>query len=467
MFTDSYPDKPKILFIGNPDSSHVQGWINLLLGGEFNVRLFACTDGWPPVEWEVKTYIISQSLPDGLDVEWRETWWPMPEDWYAYNEELNRYTEKMNQHIEKSNRYNEELNRYNEDRAKAPRIHKFFDKFFYRIFKIHPLFPEFPEFQGVPPVLPVPPQSRTASPEEWLAEAIKSWRPDIIHTIGLDEGSDFYFRVRNQYELAGYGKWIIKVFGGSDVAFKIFDRDSQRAVKTIFAAATHVLFDNQYYPQILIKDNILEPEKICPLTPIPGSGGVDVDDLHSRWSMPSSARRIIVWPKSYETIWSKAMPVLFALKNVWDRIQPCEVYMLATNSEIKQWLPALPIEMQAKLHVFEGVPRKDVLDIMVKSRLLLAPSLVDGMPNSLYEAMACGVLPIVSPIPTITSVVDKMNVLFANNLDQPGLEDAIIKAMTDDALIDEYAERNLKLVKELADIKKIQPKVVAYYKAIL
>ena len=463
---DQQPGKPKILFIGNPYSSHVQGWINLLTDSDFNVRLFACTDGCPPTDWKVKTYIISKSPPENLEQEWRESWWPEPETWYQFEAFIAKHTawQENVRNLEFSYQNLKRIIRKNTEVAsKLVEL--------YRV--IHMRFPKRRHYPPEPqPDLPAlftlqGPQSKAPTPQEWLADVIKSWQPDIIHTVGLDEGANFYAKARKEFHLEGYGKWVIKIFGGSDLVFKVFDPQSLRDISRIFAEATHVLLDNRYYANILITKQVLEAEKLCPLTPVPGSGGIDVDELFSKWSNPSSARRLIVWPKSYETIWSKAMPVLFALKNVWDRIQPCEVYMLATNSEIKLWLSTLPIDMQAKMHAFDGIPRKAVLDIMVKSRVLIAPSLVDGVPNSLYEAMACGALPIVSPIPTITSVVGEKNVLFANNLDQPGLEDAITKAMTDDKLVDEFAKRNLKLVKELADVKTIRQKTIDYYASLV
>lgn len=467
---DQHPGKPKILFVGNPYSSHVQGWINLLTDSEFNVRLFACTDGCPPSDWKVETYIITNSPPQGLDAKWRESWWPEPEKWYAFEEVVKQAVE--------DEKKREAIMAQHQARAEYIRRHPIS----YRLKSlILWLFENrkstdflrgilyLPELQPIPPSqFPLEePKSKALSTYEWLAEVIRSWKPDIIHTIGLDEGTSFYAKARKEFHLEGYGKWIIKIFGGSDLAFKVFDPQSLLEISRVFAEATHVLLDNRYYANILITKQVLEAEKICPLTPVPGSGGVDIDELVSKWSNPVSARRVIVWPKSYETIWSKAMPVLFALKNVWDRIQPCEIYMLATNSEIKLWLSTLPADMQAKMHVFDGIPRQAVLDIMVKSRVLIAPSLVDGVPNSLYEAMACGALPIVSPIPTITSVVGEKNVLFANNLDQPGLEEAIIKAMTADDLIDEYAKRNLELVRGLADVKPIRRKAIDYYETLV
>lgn len=435
MFTDRYPGRPKILFVGNPGSSHVQGWIDLINSAELNIRLFSCTDGYPAPEWHVPTYLIDKYPPSGLDPVWRESWWPAPEDWddfYANSE-------------------------------KTPKILKLLDKLFFRLSKTYPLFSD---LQKALPILR-PSKSNTLSPEEWLAVVIKSWRPDIVHTIGLDEGTDYYFRVCNQYGISEHGKWIIKIFGGSDVAFKIFDKESLQSVSHIFSLATHVLFDNKYYPEVLIKKKALKPEKICPLTPVPGSGGVNVDEMHRKWSCPTSYRRVIVWPKSYETIWSKAVPVLFALRSVWNRIQPCEVYMLAVNPEMKQWFSTLPDDMRTRIQVFSGVPRKTVLEIMLKSRVVLAPSLIDGVPNVLYEAMACGALPIVSPIPTIKDVVTEKNVIFAENLNQADIEQALLKAMTDDAFVDECTARNIELVKELADVKKIQPKLIQYYKSLM
>jgi len=68
---------------------------------------------------------------------------------------------------------------------------------------------------------------------------------------------------------------------------------------------------------------------------------------------------------------------------------------------------------------------------------MLAPSLIDGVPNVLYESMACGAFPIVSPLDTIRPVVkNEKNVLFARNLYPQELAEALTRAMTDDDLVD-------------------------------
>ncbi len=98
---------------------------------------------------------------------------------------------------------------------------------------------------------------------------------------------------------------------------------------------------------------------------------------------------------------------------------------------------------------------------------MLAPSLIDGTPNTMFEAMACGALPVVSPLETIRGVVvDGENVLFARNLDPDEIAAALVTAMTDDALVTGCAAANLELVRRLADRATIGPRVVAFYEEL-
>ena len=104
---------------------------------------------------------------------------------------------------------------------------------------------------------------------------------------------------------------------------------------------------------------------------------------------------------------------------------------------------------------------------MAQARVLLAPSLADGIPNILYEAMATGAFPIVSRLEAIRLVVEnEQNVLFAHNLYPHEIAEALSRAMSDDALVDGAARRNLELVRRVADRSKIRPCVIKYYETL-
>jgi glycosyltransferase involved in cell wall biosynthesis len=99
---------------------------------------------------------------------------------------------------------------------------------------------------------------------------------------------------------------------------------------------------------------------------------------------------------------------------------------------------------------------------------MLAPALIDGVPNSMYEAMACGALPIVSPLETIVPVVKhEENVLFARNLYPNEIAEALVRAMTDDALVDAAAQRNIDLVGRIANRDLIRPRVIEFYEGLV
>jgi glycosyltransferase involved in cell wall biosynthesis len=86
----------------------------------------------------------------------------------------------------------------------------------------------------------------------------------------------------------------------------------------------------------------------------------------------------------------------------------------------------------------------------------------------MYEAMAVGTFPIVSPLKTISSVVEaEKHVLFARNLYPEEIAEALTRAMTEDALVDTAAKNNLELVKKVADRAAIRERVIQYYDTLM
>lgn len=298
----------------------------------------------------------------------------------------------------------------------------------------------------------------------WLAEIIRKWKPDIIHTLGLDPAGHFYWQVRKKYHLDRIGTWIVQLRGGSDLSLSRFDPDLRGWMSQILCECDQILSDNLQNVRF-IEEMGIDTERVAPIVPVPGTGGVDVSQLSSKSQNKPSERRIILWPKAYTSPWSVALPVLEGLQLCWDAIQPCKLNMLVPTPDVEMWYKALPETIRKHTHLTKRIPRDDVLAIMLQSRVMLAPSLIDGVPNSLFEAMATGAFPIVSPLETITPIVKaESNVLFARNLYPQEIAEALVRAMTDDNLVDQAAHRNLTLVGEIADRAIIGPRVINYYK---
>ena len=271
------------------------------------------------------------------------------------------------------------------------------------------------------------------APEQlWLDEILRCWSPDIVHTFGLDGSSYFYLSVRRWSQAAHRPCWIVLALRGRD-----------RSSSCTGSAAKHVPLIDEAIRDCdqIVADNQLNydtcrelgvPEsRLSPLGIMPGTGGLDVEEFaKTRSGLPSTRPRLILWPKAYESPYSKAVPVLEALRLAWDRIRPCKITALAVvQSEIRMWAQTLPADLRDSIEMRDRIPREEVLALMGQARVMLAPSLSDGIPNCLYEAMAAGALPIVSPLETITPFAKaEKNVLYARNLYPSEIAEALVRA---------------------------------------
>lgn len=402
--TDRFPGRPRILFVGVAENSHTHSWIDLLAGARFNVRLFAMPTGVPPDDWDTSTYITAYTLA-----------------------------------------------------AQNPRTRK----------RLYPRRQVGLWAKRAIARLVLGENSAESLRARWLARIIRGWRPDIIHTLGIEQGSEFYLQVRRQFGLEGIGKWVLQTRGGSDLALAHLDPERRKQLADVLRSCDQLISDNEQNFRIARELGVREAQ-LAPIAPVPGTGGIDVDSLRRKWHGPPSSRRAIVWPKAYDSAWGKMLPTFEALKLCWDRIQPCEVHMLSMTAESLMWFWSLPDNIRTSCRTHKRIPRAEVLELMPAARVMLAPALTDGVPNSLYEGMAAGAFPIVSPLETILSVVrNEENVLFARNLYPHEIADALTRAMTDDQLVDEAAERNLELVSRVADRGAIRSRVVEFYESLV
>jgi glycosyltransferase involved in cell wall biosynthesis len=402
---DPYPGGPRVLFVGLAESSHTHCWIDLLKGARINVRMFALPTAHPPDQLQVRTYTTFRST-EHLDPATRVAMPPAE----AFAE------------------------------AGKPRWRPWVRR---------------------REALPAP-----GDPVElWLDRILDSWQPQVVHTLGLDGASYFYLRVRQKFPSARRPCWVAQLRGATDLVMHRLLPEHVPFIDAVLRECDQIIADNHVNYETCRTLGV-EQTRLSRLGIVPGSGGLDVGGLTRTWASPPSARpRVILWPKAYECPYSKALPVLEALRLAWPRIQPCSLRLLAVvQSEIRMWVQTLPQGLRDSIELNDRIPQPEVLKHMAQARVMLAPSLSDGIPNCLYEAMACGAFPIVSPLETITPLVQpERNVLFARNLYPQEIAEALVRAMSEDGLVDAAARNNLALVGQVADRTRIGPRAAQYY----
>lgn len=403
---DPYLGRPKIMFIGHGESTHTQAWIDLLKDAKFNVRLWSLPSGVPPDAWWARTYSTVYGEP-ATDSEARVGFFNKGKPRRVVEQSIARV-------------------------RKAP--WRLEEKFL-----------------------------------NWLKQIIRQWRPDIVHTLGLEPAAYLFAQIRKHDGVAGIGKWIAQVRGGPDLALHRLLPEYDERIRDVLTQCDRLIADNQQNYEYALALGLKE-QQVAEIGVVPGTGGVDVESLAANWQGTPAHRRGIVWPKAYECPQSTALPVLEALRLAWNRLPPCEVHMLGAESvqpTVRMWFHTLPAEIRERCYLVDRVSREQTMQWLSRARVMLAPALADGVPNSLYEAMAAGAFPVVSPLDTIRNVVaEERNVLFARNLYPQEIADALVRAMTDDNLVDTAAAENLELVKRIASRNEICARVVNFYEEL-
>lgn len=404
--------KQKILFVADASSSHTQSWVRLLDNSGFDIKVFGVGGTQSP---EYYPYDIISTVPSPT------------------RSKLSNYLSWRTGMFCKSIRHDEFRLSILELLAKVSRR------------------PDicFNDFEC-----------------ELLASTIKQWKPDIIHTLGIISSAIPYQVVRKRFCLESIGSWVVSAWGGSDFDLVCHDPSYVKQLVSVVKECDYFIADNEPAYRHA-KYFSLNSSKIIDRGVTPGAGGVEVDRLRSLRSTKPSRLRTILIPKAYECPFSKVLPVFEAIKLCWKQISPCNLIFTACNEEAKAWFRDLPENIKSCSEIEDRIPHEQLLDIMAKSRMVLAPSLIDGIPNTLYETMATGAFPIFSPLETFSNIMkDGQSILYAHNLFPNQIAEALVKAMNDDALVDSASDINLQLVRSLAERSDIQRDVIKFYNSI-
>jgi glycosyltransferase involved in cell wall biosynthesis len=296
-----------------------------------------------------------------------------------------------------------------------------------------------------------------------LPRVLRRFRPHIVHTFGFSPAALLYAAVPDPARQGA--RWVLQTRGGSDVAFTRADPVWQDLFRRTLPQADAVLCDNEHNYTIFssLGIRVSRPDE---LAFAPGTGGIDAD-AYEPVAPVAERDRLVLWSKAYESPWSKGIPVVEAIRLAWPSIRPARFVFTAASGEIRDWCRVLPQDLRSAIELRGRIPRQEMDGLMRQARVVLAPSLVEGVPNTLYEAMAAGAVPIVSPLESITPLfTEGENVLYARNLYPEEIASSLVRALTDTASCESMAKTNRTRVRTLADRHSIRRRVLALYRRL-
>jgi glycosyltransferase involved in cell wall biosynthesis len=209
-----------------------------------------------------------------------------------------------------------------------------------------------------------------------------------------------------------------------------------------------------------------------PTLVVPGAGGIRLEEIEAVSSTESLPEKlpdgpIVVNPRGQrpgslrQDIFFQSIPL------VMEKIPQAQFICppLQGDGESEHWVDKLGIRSNTKLWPHLSQPK--VWALYKKSLLFVSPSIHDGTPNSLLEAMACGCFPVVGNIESMQEwVTSGVNGLLVDATSPRALADGIITALENPALRLNAKNKNAQIIAERAGYWRCMAMAEAFYRKI-
>ena len=213
------------------------------------------------------------------------------------------------------------------------------------------------------------------------------------------------------------------------------------------------------------------PDK--PTLVVPGGGGICLDEIEADSrsgvlpeELPDGP--IVVNPRGQrpgslrQDIFFLAIPLV--LEKVPQAVFVCP--SLAGDVESEQWVNRL--EIRSRVRLWGRLDRAQLWTLFKRAQVFVSPSIHDGTPNSLLEAMACGCFPVVGNIESLCEWIRPgVNGLLVDATSPRSVADGIITALETPTLRVSAKNENARVIAERAEYGRCMAMAEAFYRAIL
>ena len=300
--------------------------------------------------------------------------------------------------------------------------------------------------------------------ERYLRRIINTWKPDIIHSLAMDKAGKLVRLALQGISPEDRPGWVVSSYG-NDICLDLYDPDKSENVKSILAQCDGFIADCQRDCQLAVSGG-LDPARLALDHAVPGPGGLDLE-VFARLRQSSSTRNIILAPKAFERDHphNQTLVILEAFRLLGeDFLQNYEIHFNMCSKSVITYLRMMPEWIQKRVQCHAMLPQDELFAQMARARVMVAPSLTDGTPNVMLEAMAAGALPLMSPVDSIQEwITNGENGLLAHALYPDQVAEALRRALMDDELFEEAQRLNWEIVCQRADRLKVRREVLEYY----
>lgn len=205
-----------------------------------------------------------------------------------------------------------------------------------------------------------------------------------------------------------------------------------------------------------------------PAIVLPGGGGVQLEVFYPPKDRPRETESaLVINPRGWRAyvrndVFFKAIP--FVLERFPQTRFVCPG--MAGESYAERWVQRLGISHNVEL--LPLVKHEQMANLFRQAMVAVSPSLHDGTPNTLLEAMACGCFPVVGDLESLREwITPRVNGLLVHPLNEHSLAEAIWIALEDHELREQAAQYNTRLIAGSADYRRVMTQAEAFYRTLI
>lgn len=132
----------------------------------------------------------------------------------------------------------------------------------------------------------------------------------------------------------------------------------------------------------------------------------------------------------------------------------------------EQFVSQLAISKNTRL--LPTVSHNEMADLFRLADIAISPSLHDGTPNTLLEAMACGCFPVAGDIESLREwISNKVNGILFETTSPKSLAGAVLEGLENSQLVKNAKEYNYKLIAEKANFEKVMLEAENFYNQVI
>jgi glycosyltransferase involved in cell wall biosynthesis len=204
------------------------------------------------------------------------------------------------------------------------------------------------------------------------------------------------------------------------------------------------------------------------VTVLPGAGGIQLDVFHPTAEMSEAIHPPwVINPRGIRAYirnepFFKAIPLVLA--------QEPETQFICTGMagqpQAEGWVRQHQVADNVQLLGLQT--RQQMAELFRRAQVSVSPSVHDGTPNTLLEAMACGTFPVAGDLESLREwITPGVNGLLVDPDDPEALAKAILQALQQPDLRRQARKINTRLVEERAEYGQVMHLAAGFYEQLV